>query len=191
MNIKYPVSVFLLVASLGLAGCPAIVAGGIAGAALVVTDRRSTGVYLSDQNIELNAQGQIKTELTGTHVNVTSFNRVVVMTGEVPSVDTQRKAELIVRGQPKARKVFNHTVVGKPSSFMARSKDTAITTAVRTRLLDAKGVHPNHVKVVTERGVVYLLGLLTPKEAEATAKVVSETAGVQKVITAFEYIKPN
>lgn len=174
--------------SSALSGCFGVVAAGAAGGALVATDRRTSGAYVDDQGIELKAADQIGKLLPSAHVNTTSFNRAVLLTGEVPSEQARQQAELTARGIPNVRRVFNYTVVAPSSGFSERSSDTWVTSKVRTRLLDGKGYNPNNVKVVTERGVVYMLGMVTQAEGAAAAKVVSETSGVQKVVTLFEYI---
>ncbi|WP_235085921.1 BON domain-containing protein [Chromobacterium sp. Beijing] len=174
--------------SSALSGCFGVVAAGAAGGALVATDRRTSGAYVDDQGIELKAADQIGKLLPSAHVNTTSFNRAVLLTGEVPSEQARQQAELTARGIPNVRRVFNYTVVAPASGFSERSSDTWVTSKARTRLLDGKGYNPNNVKVVTERGVVYMLGMVTQAEGAAAAKVVSETSGVQKVVTLFEYI---
>ncbi|BBH15085.1 BON domain-containing protein [Chromobacterium haemolyticum] len=174
--------------SSALSGCFGVVAAGAAGGALVATDRRTSGAYVDDQGIELKAADQIGKLLPSAHVNTTSFNRAVLLTGEVPSEQARQQAELTARGIPNVRRVFNYTVVAPSSGFSERSSDTWVTSKARTRLLDGKGYNPNNVKVVTERGVVYMLGMVTQAEGAAAAKVVSETSGVQKVVTLFEYI---
>lgn len=174
--------------SSALNGCFGVVAAGAAGGALVATDRRTSGAYVDDQGIELKAADQIGKLLPSAHVNTTSFNRAVLLTGEVPSEQARQQAELTARGIPNVRRVFNYTVVAPSSGFSERSSDTWVTSKARTRLLDGKGYNPNNVKVVTERGVVYMLGMVTQTEGAAAAKVVSETSGVQKVVTLFEYI---
>lgn len=187
---KRRVFVVLLAAgfSSALSGCFGVVAAGAAGGALVATDRRTSGAYVDDQGIELKAADQIGKLLPSAHVNTTSFNRAVLLTGEVPSEQARQQAELTARGIPNVRRVFNYTVVAPSSGFSERSSDTWVTSKARTRLLDGKGYNPNNVKVVTERGVVYMLGMVTQAEGAAAAKVVSETSGVQKVVTLFEYI---
>ncbi|KMN35214.1 MULTISPECIES: BON domain-containing protein [Chromobacterium] len=171
-----------------LSACFGVVAAGAAGGALVATDRRTSGAYVDDQGIELKTADQVGKLLPSAHVNTTSFNRAVLLTGEVPSEQARQQAELTARGIPNVRRVFNYTVVAPSSGFSERSNDTWVTSKVRTRLLDGKGYNPNNVKVVTERGVVYMLGMVTQAEGTAAAKVVSETSGVQKVVTLFEYI---
>ncbi|KZE33574.1 osmotically-inducible protein OsmY [Crenobacter luteus] len=170
-----------------LGGCAAVVAGGAATGVLAASDRRTGGAQVDDQGIELKAR-RIGEKIPAAHVNVTAYNRAVLMTGEVPTEAARAEAELIVRAIPNVRQVYNYTEVAPASSFAARNGDTWITTKVRTNLLQAQGFSPNHVKVVTERGVTYLMGLLTPSEAEAAARQVSQTAGVQKVVTLFETI---
>ncbi|OHX12528.1 BON domain-containing protein [Chromobacterium sphagni] len=186
-------SVFALLLAAGcasaLSGCVGLVAAGAAGGALVASDRRTSGSYVDDQGIELKSGEQIASRLPSAHVNRTSFNRAVLLTGEVPSDEARQQAELIARGIPNVRRVYNYTVVAPVSGFSARSNDTWITSKVRARLLDGKGVNPNDVKVVTEAGVVYMLGLVTQGEGAEAARVASETAGVQKVVTLFEYIQ--
>ncbi|MBV8679098.1 MAG: BON domain-containing protein [Aquitalea sp.] len=172
--------------SSALSGCFALAAGGVAGGALVATDRRSSGSYVDDQGIEAKVASQLSNKLPSAHINTTSYNRAVLLTGEVPSEEARQQAELIARATPNVRRVSDYTVVAPVSGFSERSNDAWITSKVRTRMLDGKGYSPNHVKVVTERGVVYLLGLVTPAEGQAVTQVVSETAGVQKVVTVFE-----
>lgn len=172
-----------------LSGCLfPLVAGGAVGATMVATDRRATGTYLNDQTIELKAESQIKTNLPTAHVNVTSFNQTALMTGEVPSEDARREAERVVRATPSVRRVQNYTVVEQASTLGQRNNDAWVTTKVRARLMDGKGYAPQALKVVTERGVTYLMGLVTHTEGDAATTVVSETAGVLKVVTLFEYI---
>ncbi|UTH76363.1 BON domain-containing protein [Chromobacterium sp. IIBBL 290-4] len=171
-----------------LSGCVGLVAAGAAGGALVASDRRTSGAYVDDQGIELKSGEQIASQLPSSHVNRTSFNRAVLLTGQVPSEEAKQKAELIVRGIPNVRRVFNYLTVAPASGFSDRSNDTWITSKTRARLLQGKGFNPNDVKVVTEGGVAYMLGLVTQAEGDAATRIVSETAGVQKVVTLYEFI---
>lgn len=173
-----------------LSGCLPLLAAGGASAALVATDRRTSGAYVDDQAIELKASHQIADKLPSAHVNVSSYNRVVLLTGEVPNEEAKNDAVLIARSQPNVRNVYDYTVIGLVSSMSERSNDVYVSTKVRARLLDGNGFPPGQVKVVTEQGVVYLMGLLTKEEGEAAAAVVSQTSGVQKVVTLFEPISP-
>ncbi|OWY38199.1 hemolysin [Xenophilus sp. AP218F] len=188
---KRKVMAVLLAAGLSsaLSGCFGVVAAGAAGGALVATDRRTSGAYVDDQGIELKAGDQISSRIPASHVNRTSFNRAVLLTGEVPTEEARQLAEQIARGIPNVRRVFNYTVVAPASGLGERSSDTWTTSKVRARLLEGKGYNPNNVKVVTERGVVYMLGMVTQAEGAEAARVVSETSGVQKVVTLFEYIQ--
>lgn len=178
----------LLTGTVGLGGCfPLLVAGG-AGAAMVANDRRTSGTYLDDQTIELKASSQINKKLPSSHVNITSYNRAVLMTGEMPSEAAREEAKLIVRALPNVRKVDDFTVIAPVTGITDRNNDIWIATKVRARMLDGKGFPAGQVRIVTERGVVYLQGMLTQAEGEAAARVASETTGVQKVVTLFEYI---
>ncbi|RBJ71489.1 hemolysin, partial [Pseudomonas sp. MWU12-2534b] len=151
-------SVFALFLAAGcasvLSGSVGLVAAGAAGGALVASDRRTSGAQVDDQAIELKSGEQIANRLPSSHVNRTSFNRAVLLTGEVPSDEARQQAELIARGIPNVRRVYNYTVVAPVSGFSERSNDTWLTSKVRARLLDGKGVNPNNVKVVSEAGVV-------------------------------------
>lgn len=126
----------------------------------------------------------------GVHVNITSFNRAVLLTGEVPDAATREAIEKIAAGLPNARAVANELEVAGASSITSRSNDSLITSKVKVRLLDAKRVYPMHVKVVTEAGIVYLMGIVTEQEGSATAEVARTTGGVRKVVKVFEYCKP-
>ncbi|BEV73027.1 MULTISPECIES: BON domain-containing protein [unclassified Paludibacterium] len=181
----------LLASALGtsLSGCLPLVAGGVAGTAMVATDRRTSGAYVDDQSIELKATSQLGQKFPKAHVNVNSFNRTALMTGEVASDDERTKVEMLVRALPGVKRVENYTVVAEPSTFGQRNNDTWITTKVRSRLISGEGNYSSQaIKLVTERGVVYMLGLVTRAEGDAAAAVVSQTAGVQKVVTLFEYL---
>jgi osmotically-inducible protein OsmY len=182
-----------LAASLGvsLSACVPLVMGGAAGTAMVASDRRTSGAYVDDQAIELKAVSQMNQKLPDAHVNVTSFNRTVLMTGEVQTNDGRQQAELLVRALPGVSRVYNYTVVAEPSTLGQRNNDTWITAKVRGRLMSGKGDYSSQaIKLVSERGVVYLLGLVTPTEGDEVTALVSQTAGVLKVVPLFEYLTP-
>ncbi|BBP05809.1 hypothetical protein TPL01_07160 [Sulfuriferula plumbiphila] len=185
----------LTVAALGLAllqlqGCVPLVATGIGAGALMAADRRSSGTYIEDQEIELRAGSRIgEAYPKDTHVNVTSFNRDVLLTGEVPTPEARQKIADIAQGVGNVRKVYNETVVGPVSLLSSRSNDAYITTKVKARFLDAKRFQVNYVKVVTENGVVYLMGLVTSQEAEDAAQLASTTSGVRKVVKIFQIVQ--
>lgn len=171
-----------------LSACFPLVAGGVAASALVVTDRRTSGTYVEDQGIELKAVRQLSERFAGSHVNATSYNRAVLLTGEAQSEAQKADIELMARGIPNVRRVYNHLVIAPVTTLAQRNNDTWLTTKVRTRLLEGQGYPPNAIKVVTERGVVYLLGLVSDAEGEAAAQVAAKTAGVRQVVTLFDPI---
>ena len=169
-----------------LSACFPLVAGGVAASAMVATDRRTSGTYVEDQGIELKAVKQLAERFAGSHVNATSYNRAVLLTGEAVDEAQKEAIELAVRGIPNVRRVYNLLVVAPDSTLANRNNDTWHTTKVRTRLLEGQGYPPNAIKVVTERGVVYLLGLVSDAEGEAAAQVAARTAGVRQVVTLFD-----
>lgn len=175
-----------------LAGCIELMAVGTGVALATVEDRRSTGTQLEDQGIELRAGNRIDDRHgERVHVNVTSFNRHVLLTGEVPDEATRADIEAIVRGVPNVTGVSNDLQIAGRSSTTSRSNDTLITAKVKTRLVDSNRFNPFHVKVVTEAAVVYLLGLVTEQEAADAVEIARTTAGVRKVVKMFEYCKPD
>lgn len=174
-----------------LAGCvPLVVGGAVAGTALVATDRRSVGAQADDEAIEVKIANNIGTGYGDrVHVNVTSYNGVVLLTGEVPAQDLVNTMAEIARTTAKVRRVHNEIVVGPVSDVGARSNDTYITSKVKSRFVEAsKTFSPTHVKVVTERGVVYLMGLVRRDEGDAAGQIAATTSGVVRVVKLFEYI---
>ena len=182
----------LLAAVLLASGCAAIVvgAGGVA-AVNALEDRRTAGSQVEDESNELRAVNRIAERFPeGVHVNITSFNRAVLLTGEVPDAATRDAIEKIAAGLPNVRSVANELEVAGTASLASRSNDSLITSKVKVRLLDAKRVNPMHVKVVTEAGVVYLMGIVTEQEGNDATEVARTTGGVRKVVKIFEYCKP-
>ena len=182
----------LLVAGLStLQGCalPLVAVGAAAGTgALMAEDRRSSGTYLDDEGIEFKAAARIGEKYTdNTHVNVTSYNRIVLLTGEVASADAKADIARLVAALPGVRQVVNELVVGTVSTLTQRSSDTYMTTRVKTRFIDGRRFQPNHVKVVTEAGIVYLMGIVKKSEAAAAADIASGAKDVKKVVQVFEY----
>jgi osmotically-inducible protein OsmY len=173
-----------------LQGCPALILGGGAAAVGALEDRRTSGTQIEDQGIESRTQGRINERLgERAHVNVTVFNRSVLLTGEAWDETTRAEIEKIAAAVPNVRTVTNEVQVSGLSSAASRANDTAVTAKVKGRLLNVKGLNPYHVKVVTEAGVVYLLGLVTELEAEAAVDIARTTGGVRKVVKVFEYCK--
>jgi osmotically-inducible protein OsmY len=172
-----------------LSGCFPLVATGVGAGAVMVEDRRTTSTYLMDEEIELKAVSSIRENHGGnTHVNVTSFNRLVLLTGEAPDAATKSKVEELVRAVPNVRSIQNELVIGPASSYGARTSDGYVTAKVKTRFLDDKRFETHNVKVVTEAKTVFLMGLVKREEGNAAAEVASRTSGVSKVVKVFEYM---
>jgi osmotically-inducible protein OsmY len=171
-------------------GCvPLLVGGAVVGGAAVATDRRSAGAQLDDEVIEDKSGLEIAERFKdGFHVNITSFNAIVLLTGEVPSTSARADVEQLVRGIPKVRAVQNELVVGPVTDLGSRSNDTLITSKVKARFVEANKFQINFVKVVTENGVVYLMGIVRREEGDAAAEIARTTSGVQRVVKVFEYI---
>ena len=172
-----------------LAGCvPVLIAGAAGGAAMVATDRRSAGAQVDDESIELKITTQAGSEFgERIHLNVTSYNGIVLLTGEVPDQAALTSVGNLAKNTEKVRVVHNEMVVGPNSDFSARSNDTYITSKVKTRMLEANKFPPNVVKVVTERSVVYLMGIVSKEEGDAAAEIAATTAGVARVVKFFQY----
>jgi osmotically-inducible protein OsmY len=181
----------LALAVLGTQGCELAILGGGAAAISAIEDRRTSGTMFDDDGIETRVRRSVR-EWFGenTHVNVTSFNRTVLLTGEVPNEATRAQIEKMALENANLRGLTNELQIGPASSGTARANDSLITTKVKARLLDSNKVNPVHVKVVTEAGVVYLLGLVTETEANDAVEVARNTGGVIKVVKIFEYCKP-
>jgi osmotically-inducible protein OsmY len=183
------VAVSAVVAAATLGGCAALAIGGAVGTALVVTDRRTAGVQLEDQNIELKSLTRIREAIADRgHVNVTSFNRMVLITGEVPTEADRVAVEQAIARIENVRSTVNDLAVMGSSSLTARSNDTILTSKVKATYVDAKDLQSGAVKVVTERGTVYLLGRVTEREASRAAELARGISGVQKVVRVFEIL---
>jgi osmotically-inducible protein OsmY len=172
-----------------LAACVPVVVGGAAAGGAVAADRRTSGIYVEDENIELKAVKYMETTLgEQAHVNVTSYNRNVLLTGEVPDDAAKANAEAFVKSITNVRNITNEIAVGPKSSLSSRSNDTYLTSKVKTKFLTENSFQANYVKVVTENSVVYLLGLVNKAEADAATEIARTTDGVDKVVKVFEYI---
>lgn len=174
-----------------LGGCVAAVGGAVAGGAMMAVDRRTTGAQVDDQTIELRASNAI-TAAIGTRGNVsaTSYNRVVLLTGQVPTDADRTQVEAAVTKVENVRAVVNEVSVGPNSSLAQQSTDTLTTGQVKAAFVNAKELQMASIKVVTERGVVYLMGRLTETEANIATQVARSVSGVQKVVKVFEIITP-
>lgn len=175
-----------------LQGCFPLVAGGVVAGAVMIADRRTSGAYVDDQSIEMKVGSLIKKHFgTLNHVNVTSYNRNVLLTGEVRDEHAHAEIQRLAGTVANVRAVTNELVIAPPSSLGDRANDTVISTNVKTRFLNSGKFHANHIKVVTEARSVFLLGIVTRAEADEAAELARTSNGVQKVIKVFEYIDVN
>lgn len=173
-----------------LLGC-AITAAGSGAAAIATLDRRTAGTMIEDQTIELKAYRSIKAneELAKkTHINITSYNTAVLITGESPLDKMRQEVISLVTAVEKVTHVYNEITIAAPSSMVSRSGDVYITTKVKTKLFADKILNGLTIKIVTEKGVVYLMGIVNHQEAEIATNIARETGGVQKVVKLFQYI---
>ena len=174
-----------------LAGCFGAAAVGVGTGALMLTDRRNSETFLSDEGIEVRAASRISEKYGDkVHVNATSYNRMILLTGEVPNDAIKADVEKIASAVPNVKSIGNELAIAGPSSFGGRGNDSYITSKVKARFVDANKFAANHVKVVTEAGVVFLIGLVTQTEANAAVEIARTTGGVQKVVRVFEIISP-
>lgn len=174
-----------------LQGCVLAVAGAAGGGALMATDRRTVGTQTEDREIQVKAYSQIATELgDATHVDVTVFNRRVLLTGEVQTDAEKQRAEQIARGVGNVESIVNELAIAPKTSFSDRANDSYLVTRVKTMLIAEKGISANDFKVVGERGNIYLMGLVTEHEGNLGAAVAANVPGVMSVVKVFQYIKP-
>ena len=173
-----------------LSGCGALLVGGIVvGGTMIATDRRTTGAQVDDETIEVKSSSRMS-ETFGdrARIDTTSYNRLVLLTGEVPTAEDKTRAEQVVARVPNVSAVVNEITVGPLNTVGERSKDTYITTKVKTSLVDAKDLFANSIKVTTHRGVVYLMGRVTEREATRASEVARGVGGVVKVVRVFEVL---
>jgi osmotically-inducible protein OsmY len=183
----------LILANLVYGCAPVVIGGAAATGGAVAYSRRSAGTFVDDESIELKARlailedEQLNSQI---HINIISYNGVVLMVGQAPTEQLRAEAEAKVKSIPKVRLIHNEMTIAAPSSLMARSSDSIITAKVKVKILGITGENDNdglRTKVVTENGVVYLMGLLTRQEADAVTGVARQVGGVQKVVKLFEY----
>jgi osmotically-inducible protein OsmY len=178
-----------LAASTLMSGCAVLVGGAIVGSSMVATDRRTSGTQLEDQSIEFKSIKRIGDVIGDRgHLNVTSYNRLVLITGEVPTEADKASVEQAVARIDNVRSVINEVGVAVPSSIGTRSNDTLLTSKVKASMVDAKDVQAGAYKVVTERGAVYLMGRVTEREATRAAEIARGVSGVVKVVKVFEVV---
>ena len=185
------VCVLCLVAAFQLSACAPLVLGGAALAGKAVIDRRTAGIQIEDEAIELRSASGLRSILSkNTNVRVHSYNRLVLITGEVSNESEKALAERFVKSQDNVKSVINDVSISPVSSLTQRAKDTVINGQLRTLLIQAKDVHSSAVHIVVERGIVYLMGRLTNEEAKRVTDLVStsQVSGVEKVIRVFELL---
>ena len=177
-----------LVSVLALTGCAAAVVGGAAaGGYLVGEDRRTAAVLADDEGIELRAANRVSEKYPSAHVNATSYNRMVLLTGEAPTAEAKADIEKITREVPNVRGTVNELTVAPATTLSSRANDSYITSKVKARFVDNGVFNPIHVKVVTEDGTVYLLGIVKKPEADRATEIARTTSGVRRVVRVFEY----
>lgn len=175
-------------ASLMSACAPLLIGGAVVGSGLVATDRRTAGMQIEDEGIELRAASRIRELATLGQVSVTSYNRLVLLTGEVPGAPERAAVEAAVAKVENVRAVVNEIVIAPNSAFSSRAEDGRLASKVKLTLVDAKDVQANAFKVTCERRVVYLMGRVTEREANRGAELASQVSGVEKVVKVFEII---
>ena len=191
LDVRGPLFCLALVGGVvpALQGCFPVVAAGAATGAMMAADRRSSGAYVEDEGLEWKVGNRIKQQYgEAAHVNVTAFNRVVLLTGEISDEAGRSALDQIAAGVPNVRGVTNEVQVAGASSLTSRGNDAVVTSKVKARFVDDNGFSANHVKVVTEAGTVFLMGLVTREEADQATEIARTTSGVRKVVRVFEYI---
>jgi osmotically-inducible protein OsmY len=175
--------------STGLTACFPLIMGGAVMSGFVATDRRTSGAQLEDEGIELRVASRIRDNLGDrVHVNATSYNRRVLLTGEVPSAQDRQLVEQVVARVDNVQSVVNELAVLGISTLTQRSSDVLVSGRIKASFVDAKDLFANAYKVVTERGTVYLMGRVTQREADRATDIARSTSGVQKVVRVFEII---
>jgi osmotically-inducible protein OsmY len=176
-----------LVMSLG--ACAPLVVGGMVGGAMVASDRRTSGIQLEDEGIELRGANRIRDMLgSRVHINITSYNRQVLLTGEVPTQKDKDYANQLISQSENVRTVVNELVVAPTSSLSDRSMDALLSGKVKASMVDSKDIFATAFKVVTERGTVYLMGRVTQREAQRATDLARQVSGVKKVVRVFEIL---
>jgi osmotically-inducible protein OsmY len=179
----------LATALVGVSGCAPLIVGGAVMTGVVATDRRTAGAQVEDEAIELKVASAVRKELgERVHLNVTSFNRKVLLTGEARSQVDKDRAEKLAQSQENVQSIVNDLAVAPPSSLTQRSKDVVITSQAKAAFIDAKDLQVNAIKVVTERGAIYLMGRVTAREAKRASDIVRGISGVTKVVRVFDEI---
>jgi osmotically-inducible protein OsmY len=187
---KVKLLIILIMPVILLQGCATAVVTGAATGAAVIHDRRTTGSVIDDQGIEFKVSAALfsnKSIYNQSHINVTSYNGTVLLTGETPNEDLKQQVSAQVKNIPKVGRIHNELLIAAPSALPSRSSDAWITSKIKAKLTTNEHVDPFYIKVVTEHGIVYLMGLVSHAEADTAVNIVTQSAGVQRVIKIFEY----
>ena len=185
---RYVITLLALASLPFLQGCAVVAVGGAAASGyLVGEDRRTAAVMSEDQRTEFRIHDHVRVQHPIGHINATSYNRIVLLTGESPNEKDKTGIEIFARGVEGVRSIYNEIQVGGNSILQNRANDTLVTSKVKTRLLDSRKLNAFHVKVVTEAGVVYLMGIVKRQEANDATEIARTTSGVQRVVRLFEY----
>ena len=191
MKRKWAIALGAPLCALALQGCIETAAVAVGMGVYSAIDRRTTGAQVDDEAFDLRGSTRIRERFGDrVHVNVTSYNRAVMLTGEVPDEATKAEVERLVATMQGVRGVTNELQVAGVSAYSARASDAATTGKVKARFLDANRFNPVHVKVVTEAGTVYLMGIVTEREANEATELARTTSGVRKVVRVFEFCRP-
>jgi osmotically-inducible protein OsmY len=186
---RYIIGLLVMSALPLLQGCAPLLVGGAAATGVIVAeDRRTVGTITEDEGIELKATSRIREKFGSSHFNVTSYNRMVLLTGETSGAAAKEAIGKIARAIENVRGVYNEIQIAGDSALSARANDSYITSKVKARFVDAQKFSPVHVKVVTEAGTVYLLGLVKHSEGSDATEIARTTGGVLRVVRLFEYL---
>lgn len=172
-----------------LTACAPLLVGGAAGGAMLAVDRRTSGAQLDDEGIELRAKNRMASALQERgHLDPVSYNRILLLTGQVPTEADRQQAEAVARTVPNVRNVVNELTVGPAASLSQRTSDSLTTGRVKSALLGTRSLQSGAIKVVTELSTVYLMGIVTPREADLATSTVRDVNGVLKVVKVFEIV---
>ena len=189
LSLRLAIATAVAVATVGsLSACFPLAATGLAMGGMALTDRRTVGAQTDDSAIEVKALSRMSSSIGASGISVTSYNRRVLLTGQVPDANIKREAESIVSKVDGVRAVQNELAIASRTSISSAASDATLTARVKTSLIEAKDLQANAIKVLTEAGVVYLLGIVTNREAERAAQQASRVSGVSRVVTVFEYV---
>ena len=176
-------------AVLQLSSCAVVAVGGVAAGAAIMADRRTPGVQAIDKGIELEANNALAKKFgDNAHINVTSFNQKVLLTGEVKDADIKSEASAYVKAMKNARSVFNELIIGPNSSYTSRANDSYLESKIKTQMIFTEQLPSNSMAIVAEGSSIYLMGILTQSEADLAKKIASNTSGVKDVYVYFDII---